>query len=231
MNTPAPRPVVLAWSGGKDSAWTLHVLRQDPTVEVVGLVTTVTNEHHRSSMQGVHVDVLHAQAEAAGLPLIESMIPANCTNEIYEAALLQTLAHLQESWDGLNTIAFGDLFLEDVVAYRRKLLEPHGWEVLLPLFPSDTPALARQMIAGGLKARLCNVDTERLDASFAGVSFDNYFLTALPDSVDPCGERGEFHTVVHDGPMFNRPIVIERGVQHLALGRYLYTDFTTEIWT
>lgn len=225
MNT-GPVPVLLAWSGGKDAAWTLHVLRQQPQYAVIGLLTTITREHARISMQGIRRAVLHTQAAAADLPLIEAVIPAQCSNETYEAAMRDALKRAGSRWPALCTVAFGDLFLEDIRAYRVANLARVGWNAITPLFGSDTRALAKQMHDGGLRAQVCCVDTTQLDAAFAGRAFDTALLADLPPHVDPCGENGEFHTCVWDGPMFNGPLAIEAGDTVLRDGRFAYTDFT-----
>lgn len=217
---------LLAWSGGKDAAWTLHVLRLRGDVEVVGLLATITRDYDRASMQGIRRSVLHAQARAAGLPLLEAEIPAACGNDDYDAAMTAALAGAAARWPGLRTVAFGDLFLEDIRAYRVERLARVGWEVLTPLFGSDTAALARAMQAGGLRAALCCVDTTQLDARFAGRDFDAALLHDLPPGVDPCGENGEFHTCVHAGPMFAAPLSLVRGETVLRDARFAYTDFS-----
>ncbi len=217
---------MLAWSGGKDAAWTLHILRRRDDVEVVGLLTTITAEYQRISMQGIRRDVLHAQAAAAELPQIEAEIPARCANAPDEAALSRALAQAAQRWPGLRTAAFGDLFLEDIRAYREQRCAAIGWRVLTPLFGSDTAALAREMIDGGLRAALCCVDSEQLDARFAGREFDAALLRDLPPACDPCGENGEFHTCVSAGPMFSHPLALERGETVLRDERFAYTDFT-----
>ncbi|MFT3670101.1 MAG: ATP-binding protein [Pseudoxanthomonas sp.] len=218
-------PVLLAWSGGKDAAWTLHVLRQHDDIQVVGLLTTVTRESQRVSMQGIRRRVLHAQARAANLPLIEAMMPAQCANADYETAMASALADAAVRWPGLRTMAFGDLFLEDIRAYRVENLARVGWEVVTPLFGRDTATLARDMIAGGLRAQLCCVDTQQLDAAFAGRAFDAALLAALPPDVDPCGENGEFHTCVSAGPMFDAPLPLVQGETELRDARFAFTDF------
>lgn len=218
-------PVVLSWSGGKDAAWSLHALREREDVEVVALLTTITEGFERISMQGIRVDVLHAQARAAGLPVIEARIPQQADNASYEASFVEALARVQAIWPEARSIAFGDLFLADIRAWREALCARLGWTPLFPLFGSNTAALARSMIKGGLRAHLCCVDTTQLDAAFAGHAFDARLLEALPAGIDPCGERGEFHTCVHDGPMFAEPIAIERGDTVLRDGRFAYTDF------
>jgi uncharacterized protein (TIGR00290 family) len=207
----APTPVLLSWSGGKDAAWTLHRLRADPDVDVVGLLTSVNAEAGRVAMHGIRREVLRAQAEAVALPLIEAPLPWPCPDGAYEAAFADALAAAAARWPGLRTIAFGDLFLEDVRAFREALCARLGWATRYPLWGEDTAALARAMLAGGLRARLCCVDTTQLDARFAGAAFDAALLDALPTGVDPCGERGEFHTLVHDGPMFAHPLAIAPG--------------------
>ncbi len=226
MNAPADRTqVLLAWSGGKDAAWALHALRSRDDVDVVALLSTITADYGRSSMQGVRREVLQAQAAAAGLPLLEAAIPAACDNAAYDAAMARALAEAGTRWPGLRTAAFGDLFLEDIRAWRQARCAQAGWELLTPLFGSDTAALARDMLAGGLRAALCCVDTQQLDAAFAGRDFDASLLAALPGDVDPCGENGEFHTCVRAGPMFERPLALARGETVLRDGRFAYTDF------
>ena len=219
-------PTLLAWSGGKDAAWTLHVLRQCGEHKVVGLLTTLTEGYDRVSMQGIRRDVLHAQARATGLPLLEAWIPAQCDNATYEASMAEALQQAASRWPGLRTVAFGDLLLEDLRAWRVEKLASIGWDAFTPLFGQDTDALARTMQAGGLRARLCCVDTTQLDARFAGRDFDAGLLDELPDGIDPCGENGEFHTCVHAGPMFAAPLALRRGETVLREARFAYTDFT-----
>lgn len=223
--TSSLRQVLLSWSGGKDAAWTLYLLKLDPAVRVVGLFTTLTEGHERASMQGVRRDVIQAQADAAGLPLVESMIPQDCDNARYEAAFADGLAQAAARWPGLSTMAYGDLLLADVRDWRRALCARLGWEALFPLFGRDTGAVAADMIAAGLRTHLCCVDTHQLDAGFAGSRFDTALLESLPAGVDPCGENGEFHTCVSAGPMFDRPLAIAQGETVLRDGRFAYTDF------
>jgi uncharacterized protein (TIGR00290 family) len=218
-------PVLLSWSGGKDAAWTLHALRRREDVEVVGLVTTITEGYERIAMQGIRVDVLHAQADAAGLPVLEARMPQRASNEIYEQAFGDALRRARERWPDLGHIAFGDLFLADIRAWREAFCARVGWTPLFPLFGSDTAALARAMIAGGLRANVCCVDAQQLDAGFGGCAFDLGFLHSLPENIDPCGENGEFHTCVSGGPMFARPLRLERGETVLRDGRFSYTDY------
>jgi uncharacterized protein (TIGR00290 family) len=217
--------VLLSWSGGKDAAWALHALQQRGDVQVVGLLTTVTSGYDRVAMHGIRRDVLHAQAEAVGLPLIEATIPPDCDNAVYESAFADALAVARARWPRLDTIAFGDLFLADVRAWREALCTRLGWRIETPIFGADTAALAHTMIDGGLRLHLCCVDTRQLDAAFSGRAFDEALLAALPATCDPCGENGEFHSVVHDGPMFVHPLALQAGERVLRDGRFAYTDF------
>ncbi len=217
-------PVLVSWSGGKDAAWALHALRQRDDVDVAGLLTTITEGYERVAMQGIRVDVLHAQAAAVGLPVIESRMPQRATNTIYEDVFASALARARERWPGLRHVAFGDLFLADIKAYREALCARLDWTPLFPLFGSDTAALAREMTDGGLRASLCCVDTQQLDSAFAGRTFDRSLLDALPPQIDPCGENGEFHTCVSDGPMFSVPLALRRGDTVLRDARFAYTD-------
>jgi uncharacterized protein (TIGR00290 family) len=224
MTTPNPDPILLSWSGGKDSAWTLHALQQDPRWHVVGLVTTITSDYDRISVHGLRREILHAQARAANLPVIEAAIPAHADNATYEAAFASALDVARARWPTLRHIAFGDLFLADVRAYREALCAKHDWTPEFPLFGADTAALARSMIDGGLRATLCCVDSIQLDADYAGRDFDPDFLATLPVSVDPCGENGEFHTCVSAGPMFAQPLALLAGERVLRDARFMYCD-------
>ncbi|MFN3842852.1 MAG: ATP-binding protein [Rehaibacterium terrae] len=220
----SPRPVLVSWSGGKDAAWALHALRQRGECVPIALLTTFTEGYERVAMQGVRREVLQAQAEAVGLPVIEAWQPQSPDNATYEAAFASALALARERWPGLAHIAFGDLFLADIKAFRDALCARHGWTPLYPLFGRDTDRLAREMLAGGLRARLCCVDTAQLDGDFAGREFDAALLDELPPGTDPCGERGEFHTCVYAGPMFRQPLRLAGGETILRDGRFLYTD-------
>ena len=201
--------ILLSWSSGKDSAWTLHVLNQRHPGAVAGLLTTVNEAMDRVAMHGVRREVLEAQARAARLPLRVVDIPHPCPNEIYEqrmgAAVSAAVA------DGFTHVAFGDLYLQDIRRYREERLAGSGLTPLFPLWEIPTRTLAREMIAGGLRARIACVDTRVLDARFVGRSFDDSLLDDLPASVDPCGENGEFHTCVYDGPMFHELMDLEPG--------------------
>jgi uncharacterized protein (TIGR00290 family) len=199
---------LLAWSSGKDSAYCLHVLRAQD-VEVVGLLTTLNGTHDRVAMHAVRRALLEAQAAAAGLPVTIVPIPSPCPNEVYEAAMAEAMASARAR--GVEAVAFGDLFLEDIRRYREERLAGSGLVPVFPLWGRPTPALAREMIASGLRARLTCVDPRVLPASFAGRAFDETLLRDLPAGVDPCGENGEFHTFAWAGPMFRAPIPVEVG--------------------
>ena len=214
--------VLLSWSSGKDSAWTLHRLRQDAGVEICGLLTTVNSEFDRVAMHGTRAKVLEQQAEAAGLPLWVVPLPWPCSNEVYERLMGEACARAVA--EGVDAVAFGDLFLEDVRAYREKRLEGTGLEPLFPLWGIPTDGLARTMIAGGLRARVVCVDPRKLPAELAGREFDEKFLADLPEGTDPCAERGEFHTCVYAGPMFARPLELEAGVVVTRDG-FVFADF------
>jgi len=200
---------LLSWSSGKDSAWTLHRLRADERYEVVGLLTTINAAHDRVAMHAVRIELLRLQAEAAGLPLWPVFIPSPCSNEEYEAAMSTAIADAKAA--GIACIAFGDLFLEDIRAYREAKLMPTGITPVFPLWGADTRALADEMIEGGLRARITCVDPRVMPRELAGRDFDRDLIAALPETVDPCGERGEFHTFAYAGPMFKTPIAIESG--------------------
>jgi uncharacterized protein (TIGR00290 family) len=200
---------LLSWSSGKDAAWALHVLRRMGTVEVVGLLTTTNEAFGRVAMHGVREELLEAQAAAAGLPLWKVPLPWPCPNEAYEARMAQACA--QAVAEGIEVMAFGDLFLEEVRDYRIQKLAGTGLSPLFPIWDPDTASLARGMMAAGLQAALVCVDPRTLPASFAGRAFDAALLADLPPGVDPCGERGEFHTFAWDGPMFRHPVPIRQG--------------------
>ncbi|HEX4070806.1 MAG TPA: ATP-binding protein, partial [Planctomycetaceae bacterium] len=198
--------VLLSWSSGKDSAWTLHVLKRDPSVTVVGLLTTFNESADRVAMHAVRHILVEAQARAAGLPLWPVMLPWPCSNDVYEARMQQAIERARQ--EGVTHIAFGDLFLEDIRAYREQKLAGTGIDPLFPIWTtqSETPQLAREMLAAGLRAVVTCVDPKQLDPRFVGRWFDGDLLAELPPGVDPCGERGEFHTFCYAGPMFREPI-------------------------
>jgi uncharacterized protein (TIGR00290 family) len=201
--------VALSWSGGKDSALALRVLREEMGFEPLALLTTITEDFDRISMHGVRRELLRAQARATGVELVEIEIPAACVNEVYEARMAAALQ--RPPLAGAHTIAFADLFLADIRAYREERLSAAGREALFPLWGRDTNALAHEFIEAGFEAILVCVDPTQLDPSFVGRPFDAQLLADLPASVDPCGENGEFHTFVHAGPIFEAPIAVERG--------------------
>jgi uncharacterized protein (TIGR00290 family) len=200
--------VAVSWSGGKDSALTLWMLRRD-AVEPEALITTVTEGYERISMHGVRRELLARQAAALGIPLVEVVIPPGCVNEIYEARMAQAFASVPLS--GVEAVAFGDLFLDDVRAYREERLAAGGKRGLFPLWGRDTGELAREFVAAGFDALIVCLDPGALDSSFAGRRYDGRLLDELPASVDPCGENGEFHTFVHAGPIFAEPIACRTG--------------------
>lgn len=214
--------ILLSWSSGKDSAWMLQVLRQDGAA-VAGLLTSVNESAGRVSMHGVREEILQAQAVAAALPLRTIPLPWPCSNEIYEARLRHAVERAVA--DGFTHVAFGDLFLDDVRRYREDRLAGTGLTPLFPLWGRPTPQLARDMIAGGLRARLSTLDPRVMPRTLIGAEFDDALLAALPASVDPCGERGEFHTCVTAGPMFATPLTVETG-EIVEREGFVYGDLT-----
>lgn len=203
--------VVVAWSGGKDSAMALWRMQKDPRYQVAGLLTTLTERYDRIQMHGVRRIVLEGQAEALGLRLIEVWVPMHADNQAYEQAMGVALAGLVDQ--GVSAVAFGDLFLEDIRAYRERLMAPSGLEPLFPLWRENTAALARMAIEEGFRATVVCVDPNALSPSFVGRPYDAALLKDLPPTVDPCGENGEFHTFVHDGPNFRFPLRTMMGVR------------------
>jgi uncharacterized protein (TIGR00290 family) len=199
----------LSWSSGKDSAWALHALRRQDAHEIAGLLTTINAAASRVAMHAVRETLLERQAAAAGVPLIKVRIPYPCPNEAYEAAMTDAMARAKR--EKIAAVAFGDLFLEDVRRYREEKLAPTGIAPVFPIWGFETKALAREMVAAGLRAHITCVDPKQLDASFAGRTFDDGFLDDLPDGVDPCGEKGEFHSFAWSGPMFEAPIPVTPG--------------------
>lgn len=200
---------LLSWSTGKDAAWALKCLRQDGSVELVGLVTTINEAAERVAMHGVRRELLEAQAAAVGLPLYVLPLPSPCPNQVYQQIVGAFVARQVAA--GVKAMAFGDLFLEDVRRYREVALAGSGMRPIFPLWGRPTAALARDMLAAGLGAYVSCVDSTRLPARLAGRAFDRELLAELPSSVDPCGENGEFHTFVWGGPMFERPLSVEPG--------------------
>lgn len=206
----------------------LQRLRADPNWNVVGLLTTITRQFDRIAMHGIRRDVLLAQTRALGLPLIECAIDWPSHNEAYETAHAQALRQARERWPGLHHCAFGDLYLEDVRAYRERQLQREGWVGVFPLWGSDTRALSRAFVAAGHRALLTCVDTAQLDGRFSGRDYHTALLDELPEGVDPCGERGEFHTLACGGPLFGASLPLRRGDSVLREHRFQYTDFLLE---
>jgi uncharacterized protein (TIGR00290 family) len=215
--------ILLSWSSGKDSAWTLHVLRQRGENEVAGLLTTFNQAADRVAMHAVRRELVERQALATGLPLWAVPLPWPCSNEQYEWLMAETCAKAIAA--GIEGIAFGDLFLEDVRAYREKQMRDTGLQSIFPLWGQPTADLAKQMIASGTRAKLTCVDTVKLDASFAGREFDESLLAALPDGVDPCGEKGEFHSFVYAGPMLSVDIPVSIG-QSIVRDQFVFADLS-----
>jgi len=206
MNKPK---LLLSWSSGKDSAWTLHVLREQDEYKIAGLVTTINENFARVAMHGVRDDLLAAQAEAAGVPLWRVPLPHPCPNAEYERRMRDLIGRATAA--GATHMAFGDLFLEDIRAYRVKQLAGTGIAPVFPIWGRETRQLARDMVQAGVRAKLSCVDPRRLAREFAGRSFDDALLDELPPGIDPCGENGEFHSFCYAGPMFARPIAVRTG--------------------
>ena len=221
---PSKTPVALSWSGGKDSALALAALRAEPSLDVVALLTSVTLGYDRISIHGVRRSLLRAQARAAGISLHEIVLQPNSSNDLYDQAVAYALDTLRQAHPSLETVAYGDLFLEDVRRYREERLGPLGFVASFPLWGRPTRELAEEFIDRGFEARLVCVDTTQLDGSFAGRAFDRRLIADLPSSVDPCGERGEFHTFVSDGPIFDAPIAYATGDVVLRDDRFAYCD-------
>jgi len=202
-------PVLFCWSGGKDSALALHALRQNPQFQPTGLLTTVTQGFDRISMHGVRRELLHRQAASIGLPVEEVLIPANCSNALYEERMAEAMQRCRER--GVYHVAFGDIFLEDLRAYRESRLLRAGMKALFPIWKVHTRELAARFLSDKFRAITVCVDPRKLDASFAGRELNAEFFRDLPENVDPCGENGEFHTFVFAGPIFSDPIPVKTG--------------------
>ncbi len=213
--------ILLSWSSGKDSAWTLHVLRQQGRYEIAGLLTTFNEAADRVAMHAVRRELVERQAVLAGLPLWDVGLPWPCSNEQYENLMAETCAKALAQ--GIEGIAFGDLFLEDVRAYRERQLKGTGLEPVFPLWRQPTPQLANEMIAAGMRAKVTCVDTQQLDARFLGREFDETFLADLPAGADPCGEKGEFHTFLYAGPMLNQEIPVLLG-ETVVRDQFVFAD-------
>jgi uncharacterized protein (TIGR00290 family) len=215
-------PVVLSWSGGKDSAMTAYHLLASQKYVIAALLTTVTEEYDRISMHGVRRELLERQADALAIPLHKMMIPKDCSNEIYESRMKEAFSHFKIR--GITKIAFGDLFLEDVKQYRDERLAQAGMSGVYPIWLRDTEELVRTFIGLGFKAIVACVDTRAIAASFAGREIDDSLLRDLPEDADPCGEYGEYHSFVYDGPIFKHPIACETGERTMRSSRFSYCD-------
>jgi len=223
MFMPVLPKAILCWSSGKDSAFALHVVRSAGEAEVVGLLTTVTRPYDRVSMHGVREELLDRQAEELGLACVKIDIPSPCSNEFYDQEMTRALLGFKAQ--GVTRVVFGDIFLEDIRKYREARLAEVGLEAVFPLWMRNTAELARDMLAIGFQAVVTCVDSSKLDCSFAGRLFDERLLASLPAGVDPCGENGEFHTFVHAGPMFRRPISVVAG-EVVEREGYIFSDLT-----
>ncbi|HEX5872926.1 MAG TPA: hypothetical protein VFY65_20985 [Longimicrobium sp.] len=219
-----PEPIILSWSGGKDSALALARLRADPRVQITGLLTTVTAGYDRVSIHGVRRALLHAQAAALGLPVHEVTLQPESSNDAYDAALAQALGAVRERQPAVRRVAFGDIFLQDVRQYREERIAALGFDGIFPLWGEPSDALAREVIACGIRARLVCVDTQALSPVFAGRAYDAALLAELPATIDPCGENGEFHTFVADGPGFAAPVPYQVGEVVMRGDRFAYCD-------
>ncbi len=215
------KKTILSWSSGKDSAWALYVLRQDPAINVIGLLSVLNERYERVSMHSTRSELLYRQTQAADLPLHTIRLPDPCSNERYETAMEKFI--VESATTGTELIAFGDLFLEDVRRYRERRLADTGIAALFPLWQIPTSTLAEQMLAAGMEAYISSVDLSKLPASFAGCRWSHELLNELPPEIDPCGENGEFHTIVVDGPMFKKRIDVEIGDVEQRNG-FAYTD-------
>jgi uncharacterized protein (TIGR00290 family) len=215
--------ILLSWSSGKDSAWALHVLKQQRKYDIAGLLTTFNRAANRVAMHAVRRELVEAQAEVAGIPLWPVELPWPCSNADYESAMRAACSKAVA--EGIEAVAFGDLFLQDVRAYREKQMRDTGLQPLFPIWGLPTAELAREMIATGLRAKLTCVDPKLLNASFAGREFDAQLLQDLPTEVDACGERGEFHSFAYAGPMFRRPLEVAAG-EVVARDGFVFADVT-----
>lgn len=215
--------ILLSWSSGKDSAWTLHTLRQQPDVEIAGLLTTFNEMNNRVAMHGVRMELVEKQAEAAGIPLWSVPLPFPCSNEEYEARMRIIIERARA--EDVTQVAFGDLFLEDIRAYRERMMANTGIQPIFPIWRTRdyTKALAQEMLQSNLHTVLTTVDLKQLDPAFAGRMYDEHLLNNLPANVDPCGENGEFHTFCFDAPIFAHPILVQVG-ETVTRDGFVYTD-------
>ena len=204
-----PEPILMCWSGGKDSSLALQAVLKNPLFRVEALLTTVTEDYERISMHGVRRALLHQQTEAIGIPLEEVLIPAGASNDAYESAMKECLLRYKNK--GVSRVIFGDLFLQDIRQYRESRLAELGMNGFFPLWKKDTRKLAEDFISMGFRAIIVCIDPKQIDPSFCGREFDQSLLSELPASVDPCGENGEFHTFVYEAPIFRKPIKVRKG--------------------
>ncbi len=212
---------LLSWSSGKDSAWALHVLRQQPDIELIGLFTTVNQEFERVAMHAVRTELLKQQAKAIGLPMYLVHIPYPCTNAHYEETMHKFTIRMKEM--KVECVAFGDLFLKDIRTYREEKMADTDIKPIFPLWGLSTSELCHEMIDAGLKTRITCLDPKKVPDYLAGHEYNEDFLNALPEGVDPCGENGEFHTFVYDGPMFNHPVDLTIG-ETVEREGFVFTD-------
>lgn len=219
------QPVLLSWSGGKDSSLALNEIRKTKKYHIEAIITTVTEDYDRVSMHGLRTDLLEDQAQSLNIPLHKVLISKNASNDAYESAFNNVLINYKEL--GINKVVFGDLFLEDIKKYREDLLGKIDMECLFPIWKRDTTKLANNFIDLGFKAITVCVDSEMLGEEFAGREFDAQFLSDLPADIDPCGENGEFHTFVYDGPIFKKKIEHHLGDVVLRDERFYYCDILT----
>jgi uncharacterized protein (TIGR00290 family) len=217
------KPTLLSWSSGKDSAWCLHLLRQQDGYEIVGLLTTFNREANRVAMHGVRRALVEAQAKATGVPLWDVDLPSPCSNADYESIMSETCKAAVQA--GIEYVAFGDLFLSDIRSYREKQLEGSGLQPIFPVWGMSTRELARSMIGSGLKAKLACVDCRCLSSEFVGREFDEQLLSDLPPQIDPCGENGEFHSFVYAGPTFRYDLPVEVG-EIVSRDHFVFADLT-----
>jgi len=219
------KPALLSWSSGKDSAWSLQVLNQQNDIEIVGLFSTVNQEFNRVAMHAVRVELLQLQAVSVRLPIQLIPIPYPCSNSQYESIMNKFIEKTKAN--GIEYFAFGDLYLEDVRKYREDSLVGTGINPVFPLWGMNTKSLSEEMIDSGLKARITCVDPKQLSTDFTGIEYDKSFLERIPDNTDPCGENGEFHTFVYDGPMFKERIKISAG-ETISRDGFVFTDLLPE---
>jgi len=219
------KKILLAWSGGKDSMWAMHRLQQDDALTIEALITTFAEDTLRTGMHGVPQSLIQAQADSLGLQLVPVLQPSFPTNELYEHTFNEAISPFR---DEVKTIAYGDLFLEDIRAYRDNMMAKIGLSAIYPLWGRDTTALAQEIVNSDYEITVVCVDTHQLDSQFIGRKYDADFLADLPENVDPCGENGEFHTFVSDGVLFQRPVKFSVAGNFMQLERFLTLDLIAE---